>query len=260
MTNNPQVERRYLLGMASQQERDALEDAYFASPDALEGLEDAEDALVESYLDATLSADERAAFERYYLASPIRTRRVEVVRSLRRGATLADSPSRWSGLAVAASALLAVTVAGLVWISGGPARSRGEAPAVAATPTPPSIPTPTVPRRVPIVVALAVPSVTVRGAGGPPTARIPTDADVLALTLQVDPGQPAAAEPLVVVETVEGREIWQGPGTAARGVLVSIPSDRLEGGDYLAVVFDTSGGRRTELAQYFFRVQRTARP
>ena len=63
---------------------------------------------------------------------------------------------------------------------------------------------------------------------------------------------------IMLVETIEGRQVWQGPGTMNEGVTVSIPADRVAAGDYLAVLFDTAGGRRTERNQYFFRVQRTS--
>jgi len=260
MTNDPLALRRYLLGTSSDEERHALEDGYFESAAALEKMEDAEDVLVESYLDGSLTADERAAFEQHYLASPLRRRRVEVTRGLRPPAVRWNWTSGWSGLGLAAAAVLAVTIAGLVWLTGGRTRPRPDAPVVADGPGAVPSPTPDSTPRTPLVVALVIPPVAVRGSGGPPTARLLADADLLELRLLSETGQPPVAEPLVVVETIEGREVWQGPGSMGEGVTASVPANRLVPGDYLAVLFDTSGGRRTERNQYFFRVQRPAGP
>jgi hypothetical protein len=155
--------------------------------------------------------------------------------------------------------MLAITVGGLVWMSRVRTPPRTDAPSVAQAPAVPPGPAAGNLPRAPVVVSLAVPSITVRGGGGPPTARMPPDADVLALRLLADPGRPSPGAPIIVVETVEGMEVWQGPGTVSDGVQVSVPAGRLAAGDYLASVFETSGERRVERGQYFFRVQ-AARP
>lgn len=262
MMNDPAALRRYLLGTASDEERDLHEDAYFQSADALSAMEDAEDALIEAYLDDGLPVSDRAAFEQHYLASPIHRRRLQVAKGLRRAAVDRHAPVAWSGLGLAAAALLAVTVAGLIWLTRTQTardevtQAVAEGPLPAPAPLPPTIP---LPPPAPIVVALTVPSVAVRGSGGPPTALLPADAGQLSLRLLRDPGEPPIGEPLVVVETIDGVEVWQGPGTIGEGVEVSIPADELAGNDYFAHVFDTAGGRRADRGHYFFRVQRAPR-
>jgi hypothetical protein len=76
------LERRYLLGETTEDERLALEDTYFRDPAALERVEAAEDDLIEAYLAGELGADERGLFEGQYLQSPAHQERVEIIRGL----------------------------------------------------------------------------------------------------------------------------------------------------------------------------------
>lgn len=258
MTSDPQLLRRYLLGAASDSERDAVEHAYFDRDEVRSEVEDAEDTLIESYLDATLSTGERAAFEHTYLASPVHRRRVDVARTLR-SAAHRHRPIAWSRYGLAAAAVLVVALAGLAWVTRNRPQPPADVPAVAETP-PPGPATPAPSPRQPIVVALAVPPVTVRGPGGPPTARVPADAERLAITLQAEPARPLPASVLVIVETAEGIEAWQGNAvTVDDGLRVSIPIDRVPAGDYVARVIDPARNG-FEIGQYFFRVQRAPAP
>jgi len=56
--------RRYLLHRSSDDERDTIEQEYFADEAGLDAAAAEEDALIEDYLTQRLSADDRAQFER----------------------------------------------------------------------------------------------------------------------------------------------------------------------------------------------------
>jgi hypothetical protein len=74
---------RYLLGKLPEQEADALAAEMFESDATFGAMEDAENALVEAYLDDQLSEDDRRRFEELFQASNHLRERVELERSLR---------------------------------------------------------------------------------------------------------------------------------------------------------------------------------
>jgi hypothetical protein len=96
------------------------------------------------------------------------------------------------------------------------------------------------------------------------TLALPTEAEILALSLQ---GDASASAPLgtaqVRVETANGREIWRGDALSARvrrdGVLayVEIPTARLgTAGDLTVILFVTSARGEQRRARYLLRVAR----
>ena len=76
--------RRYLLGEATEEEREALEREYFEDESALSRVESEEETLIEEYLAERLDARDRDLFEGRYLASPIHRQRVDAIRRCRR--------------------------------------------------------------------------------------------------------------------------------------------------------------------------------
>jgi hypothetical protein len=74
---------RYLLGTLPEQEADALASEMFTSDETFSAMEDAENALVEAYLDDELSADDRRRCEELFQASSHLHERLELERSLR---------------------------------------------------------------------------------------------------------------------------------------------------------------------------------
>lgn len=75
--------RRYLLGdRLSQAERDSVEHSYFHDDSCFERLCELEDDLIAAYIRGALSSEERARFERHFLAAKRRRDRYEVMRAL----------------------------------------------------------------------------------------------------------------------------------------------------------------------------------
>lgn len=73
---------RYLLGDLSEAEQVALEQEYFADSEKFEQVWALENELVDNYVRGSLPKQERALFERNYLASPQHQSRVAVARNL----------------------------------------------------------------------------------------------------------------------------------------------------------------------------------
>lgn len=74
---------RYLLGTLPEQEADALGEEMFSRDATFSELEEAENLLVEAYLDGELSPDDRQRFEALVGASSHMNERVELERTLR---------------------------------------------------------------------------------------------------------------------------------------------------------------------------------
>lgn len=74
--------RWYLLGALSEDEQDKLEAEYFADNEKFEQVWALENELVDDYVRGRLPNDERALFERNFLASPKHQARVTIARSL----------------------------------------------------------------------------------------------------------------------------------------------------------------------------------
>src|SRR5215475_1845582 len=73
---------RYLLGELSESEQVAVEDRAFAESDYLGALEATEADLIDTYVRGGLPESDRRAFERQFLNSPNRRRKVEFARAL----------------------------------------------------------------------------------------------------------------------------------------------------------------------------------
>ena len=71
---------KYLLGDLSEEEQVQIEDRAFADKDYLNELEAAEADLIDAYVHGGLSQSERRAFERRFLPSPQRRRKVQFAR------------------------------------------------------------------------------------------------------------------------------------------------------------------------------------
>src|SRR5215831_2440207 len=82
---------KYLLGDLSQEEQVQVEDRAFADPDYLVVLQSVEVDLIDAYVNGELSPEERRGFERQFLASPERRRKVAFARDLARVAAEAKA-------------------------------------------------------------------------------------------------------------------------------------------------------------------------
>lgn len=253
--------RRYLLGLASEDERAQIEREYFEQADAIDRMGDAEDELIEDYLEDRLLAEEREPFEREYLASSVHRTRVETVRRLKRRAqdvSRRRKPSAWwlrpESLAAAAAALIVLVV--VFWTLGRqkpPASTTAEraAPATPAVQQPspagrsePQRP----PGRAPRVFAVELPALAFRGSGQAPPVTIPAGTDLVDLRFEPQPGTPSPALGTVVITTVDGAETWR--GRLATGVdhpHVLVPAPALASNDYIV---NAAG-----VGRYFLRVR-----
>lgn len=80
--NEPDKMKRYLLGDLPEAEQIALEEEYFADPQAFDKMVTAENELVDSYARGRLSPQLREKFEQKYLAHPRRRERMKFAQAL----------------------------------------------------------------------------------------------------------------------------------------------------------------------------------
>jgi hypothetical protein len=154
--------RRYVLGQLDEPLQAELEEMLVSDQDGFEALGVVEDELVEGYLDGSLSEAERVAFERHFLTSPKREGRLSFARALRgqsaggaagrfarpvRVFGIARPQTAWIGLA----AVLAVSLAGNVWLV---SRTAGPAGGLESPPAGPPAPTPVAAARGPELAEL----------------------------------------------------------------------------------------------------------
>jgi hypothetical protein len=255
--------RRYLLGLASEEECSALEREYFADETALDRIAAVEEDLIEDYLAERLPPDEQNRFEGHYLASPEHRRRVEAIRGLseldaptsRAAAQVRRQPRTPSlrYLAIAAGVLIA---AGILWMV---VPRRQSAGTVAERPAPAQA---TEPRSNPVVLAFSLSPIAVRSATDSRSLVIAPGTDVVALQLEGETGAAASSNLHVVIQAVGGGEVWR--ATASRvldlppGVMgrFDVPAARLIADDYIVVLFDTdSAGAERERYRYVLRVR-----
>jgi len=257
--------RAYLLGAVDERDGDLLEEAYFRSAEALETVEAAEEGLIEDYLSDGLTGAERERFERHYLATPARRTRVETIRRLTAAARRAASPIPAPRAAfirpMLALAAAVVIVAGAgVWIAErsrqpdltGPGRAES-----AATPSPESAGAVTS-----AVFAFSVSPVTVRGAEDTPALVVPSGTAVVNLQLSGEGAAPPVARGRVLIRTVAGDEVWQGPVVVSASrppgvvAVAEVPAARLRADDYTITLFEVAAsGVESERYRYFLRVR-----
>jgi hypothetical protein len=278
--------RRYVLGTLSEPECDAIEREYFAQGEALDRVTAAEDDVIDDYLSSGLSAEEREQFERHYLSTPCHRRRVAVARAIRTAASARSPEERTSinqWLAAAAIAASVVLLVGGTWtlrarfLSGRPAAVNPPAPTTASKtpeptagesdsrkpgasdrPAPPtSVPAP------PVVVAVSISPILVRGSDRPSTLTIGRGTDVVRLLLQEgEQGERPLGRGRAIVRTVGGREVWRGAAASSAGsrskelARVEIPAPLLRPDDYIVELFGTDPhGAVRERYRYFLSVR-----
>jgi anti-sigma factor RsiW len=88
-----EVERlwRFLLGEASDEERDAVEEEFFADTHRLAMVESAEDELIDAYVCGELSTERRQRFAERFLATASQRARVALAQALADRATPATA-------------------------------------------------------------------------------------------------------------------------------------------------------------------------
>jgi hypothetical protein len=85
--------RSYLLGQLADEDQHRIEERLFTEDTFLPQVELAEDELIEAYARGGLSSDERKRFERHFLTTPERQRRLQLARSLRAEFAAAAPPA-----------------------------------------------------------------------------------------------------------------------------------------------------------------------
>ncbi|HEV8578211.1 MAG TPA: hypothetical protein VGX68_03935 [Thermoanaerobaculia bacterium] len=242
--------KRYLLGELPSEERERVEARYLEDETFFQVVVDAEARLLDAYEEGGLTEEERRHFEAYYLASPLRRRRAEVVRDLGELAGVASTaippptvrPARdWRGRPVWIGAAAAGLVVLLGWaVIGG---LRLDSTQTASRP--------------PIMLTPG----RSRGGDGMELDRPREGQLVLELALR----PPFAAEPpasyALTLETADGRAVWRRSGLRAKAmghsaaVLVSIPDAFLKPDDYvLRLEAVTPRGESIRAGEYFFRL------
>jgi hypothetical protein len=115
--------------------------------------------------------------------------------------------------------------------------------------------------RAPVVVALSLSAISVRGAGADAPATIPAEATTLLLRLEAEGDVPPLRRGRAVVRTVEGLELWRGPAETARDAtaglraIVRIPTARLRSGDLIVALHGVgTDGHESEQARYTLRI------
>lgn len=84
VTENDQLLIRYLLGELNEEERDHIENRYFADEGLHEELLAVEDELIDSYLRAQLSPEQLSRFHGWFLSSPERRRKLDFAKAFTR--------------------------------------------------------------------------------------------------------------------------------------------------------------------------------
>lgn len=121
----------YLLNELSSAERDQIEQRFFQDPDYFEELQAVEEELIDDYARGALAPTERERFEREWLVSSVRRKRVDMAKALIAGlregrqqvpsASIASVPVRiharavWFPWALAAAAIIAAVAA--LWLA-----------------------------------------------------------------------------------------------------------------------------------------------
>jgi hypothetical protein len=248
--------RRYLLGVADDEECSAIEREYFADEAAIDRIAAVEDDLVEDYLADRLPAEDRDRFEQHYLASPRHRARVEAIRQLSLMAGEDRRPPRAAALRyLAIAAVLLIAAGGVVWmVVARKPQSIGAPSGLPATAR--SIPAH------PRIFAVSLSPIAVRSASEGQSFIIPAGTDVVALQLEGAVDSAQAANSRAVIQTVGGGEIWAGPVSSAAtlppGVIArfEVPAARLSIDDYIVVLFGTdAGGAERERNRYVLRLR-----
>ena len=271
MTTKQDVLERYLLGEVTDDERAEVEQGYFADDGLFDQLTDLENDLVDAYVQGTLPAAQRKAFEERFLTSSSGIARVQFARALQEkiAARSRRKSVSFRQLAIAASIAIVVIAAGWVTLSMRPQRAsvaESRPPARAqqrAVPVPPAqAQTQAAPIRqakaaAALVTVLLTPGGTRESEAAAPLVLRPAPQLVrVELILEEDRFDAYAAE----LQDVEGSVLWKEQSLrpaatpSGRTVSVSVPAKLLPPGDYVVVLKGIRGGMASEISNYTFTV------
>jgi hypothetical protein len=228
-----------------EEERERLEESFFADDELHGELQATVDDLIHAYLAGALSPDDRARFETHFLATPRRRERLEFVRDLvaatdrvsaqRTGARARTGPAQWYPWTLAASLLLAVSAA--VFLVR-PTRRDVERAAFSPAPVTPTtapagraVASPT-PRR----AEDAVRFVRVSPARSDEPVEVALTEVTRQVRLEVAVGEDGPPAYDAALQTADGREVWRTDGVVPEGsggwLMLSVPARLLAAGAY----------------------------
>jgi hypothetical protein len=270
--------RQYLLGTLAGEARQRVEERLLLEEDFLEELLSGEDELIDQYLHATLSEEERDGFERHFLSTPERHQKLRFGRAFgqyiskhskdARGENVEGENVEMRPAAAAAAAVGGATTTEPTWAERFRAFWSGQtwgssaslALALVAiisgalwvfsqrTPSP----------RTFAALALNV-SAGNRAEGVQPVAvRLPLNADALRISLTLPGGAAPATHYRAESVDVDGRiKPLQIDGQDAQSVSVVIPAAQLARGQYALRLFKTEadGAEQRVPGSYFFNVE-----
>jgi hypothetical protein len=281
--------RDYLLGQLPATEAERLDELSIADDTVAEQISAAEHDLVDAYVRGELRGAVLEQFRATYLTTPRGREAIGFAEALQAhdddagegGASEEGRGSRWRHWLAAAAAILVLASAS-VWLAldnGSPwmlrpqssretAAVRTPPPAVAPVTPPPAAPggvpdRPAPPPAPPVVIALSISPILVRGADAPPSLTIEPGTDLVRLLLQGEPAGRRLGRGRAIVRTVAGGEVWRGAAAEDAGApsqalaRLDIPPAHLPPDDYIVVLLGTGAdGREVERYRYFFRVLR----
>jgi hypothetical protein len=274
--------RRFLLGDATEEEREAVEARFFSDDDFFGELVAEEDDLIDEYVGDALPPASRQRFEARYLVTPRGRERVAFGRAVRRLAPLPAARGRtglpsWLPMAAAlvmglSTALLAVRtirLEGRLESQGAEqARSAARAEELQRELASARARAEELARRAASTAgatAGSTPSFTLaaggtRDPGETPALVVTATADVIVLKASSE-REWRYASYRAAVRTVEGAAVFQADGLPASAdgsaVAVPVPSAVLPPGDYILTLSGRDpAGRGREIADYYFRVAR----
>jgi hypothetical protein len=236
---------RYLLGLASEEETQAMEAEFFADEESFDRMNDAEDGLFAAYAAGRMPPAEQAAFRERYLSSTEGRQRLEFARALQRRsneavAELEETPDRraagsWAPWAAAAACL---AVGGAIWLAVQNAGLRAEVErlrAAARVVSPSPLPSASErPRAEPRVVRLPAESTT-----RPVDVALAAGAGSIRIEVALR-GDEEIATLDAVVRNAGGAEVWREEGLAPERygapLVLTVPEKALAEGDYMLTI------------------------
>lgn len=256
----PEDIKQYLLGDASPQIQQAIEERLLTEESFLEELNVAEEELMDEYAGGELSAAERASFEGHFLSTPERHRKLRFARAFTRYSSEEAEPSPapaeaspakltlaerlrafWRGqpvlLRAAAAFAVVVILAGAWWFS----FPRTRSPRTIAT----------------LSLPLTVSSDRAQGTQAGKVKLKPDD-DALKISLRLPDGSTQATRHRVELlnEKNEARTL-EVTERDEKSVSVVIPADQLARGQYAIRLYATPAGGAEQRVpgSYFFTVE-----
>jgi hypothetical protein len=239
---------RYLLGLASEEEREAVEVEFFADDESFERLQAAEDELFDAYAAGGMVPAEEAAFRQRYLSSPEGRQRLTFARALHRRAEDASSrieavprhgdrtPARWAALAAGLAAALAAA-----WLGVQNVRLRNEVERLRAERrSDPALEHPVDPKPlVPQTQRATVVRLPVQPRAERTDVTLEPGTRSLRLEVALSEDEDSATFD-AVVRSAEGKEVWRQEGLAPKQfgapLVVMAPADAFPDGEYVLSV------------------------